>query len=147
MAIQSLSAERMRLFRIPQSSEGAQRQTETGKSIFLHLFTVGVNYPFPSFTMTNRLNANTSPIGFLHFKRVELLAPIATCHFVNLHFRPSACGGSRVLLAHTRCWGGGFCLLCRQASMARWARYYSRGSSAADLEQKNGEKNRDREER
>lgn len=54
----------------------------------------------------------------------------------NLHFRPRICGGSRVLLAHMGCWGGGFCLLCRQASMARWAQYYSRGSSAANLCQK-----------
>lgn len=37
------------------------------------------------------------------------------------------------MLAHMGCWGGGFCLLCRQASMARWAQYYSRGSSAANL--------------
>lgn len=44
------------------------------------------------------------------------------------------------MLAHTGCWGGGFCLLCRQASMARWAHYYSRGSSAANLEQKKRKK-------
>lgn len=44
------------------------------------------------------------------------------------------------MLAHTGCWGGGFCLLCRQASMARWAQYYRRGSSAANLEQKKRKK-------
>lgn len=66
--------------------------------------------------------------------------PIPPALFVNLHFRPRACGGSRVLLAHTGCWGGGFCLLCRQASMARWAQYYSRGSSAANLEDRKGGK-------
>lgn len=42
------------------------------------------------------------------------------------------------MLAHTGCWGGGFCLLCRQASMARWTQFYSRGSSADNLSQ--GEK-------
>lgn len=66
---------------------------------------------------------------------------ISPALFVNLHFRPRACGCSRVLLAHTGCWGGGFCLLCRQASMARWAQYYSRGSSAANLkDRKRGER-------
>lgn len=136
MAIQGLSAERMKLFRIPQSSEGTQSETtETRKSILLHLFTVRVNF---TFIMTNRLNINDKhkPLSFLSFQRAVSLTSIAPCLFVNSHFRPRACGGSRVLLAHTGCWGGGFCLLCRQASMARWAQYYSRGSSAANLEQK-----------
>ena len=46
------------------------------------------------------------------------------------------------MLAHTGCWGGGFCLLCRQASMARWAKYYSRGSSAANLEKEKEKRKR-----
>lgn len=70
-------------------------------------------------------------------ERFSLLQHLAaSVPFFDLHFRPRACGGSRVLLAHTGCWAGGFCLLCRQASMARWARYYSRGSSTANLEDK-----------
>lgn len=63
---------------------------------------------------------------------------------VNLHFRPRTCGGSKVLLAHTGCWGGGFCLLCRQASMARWAQYYNRGSSADNLSQEKKKKKQGR---
>ncbi len=96
--------------------------------------------------MTDRLNTNDKhkPLSFLSFGRTELLTSVVPCHCVNSHFRPRACGGSRVLLAHTGCWGGGFCLLCRQASMARWAQYYSRGSSGANLKQKKSKKKRQR---
>lgn len=145
MAIQGLSAQRIKLFRIPRSGEGTVTNTSV-KSILLHLFTVWVKYPFPSLTKTNSLKTNDKhkPLSFLSFKCAELLTSIAPCHVVNLHFRPRACGGSRVLLAHTGCWGGGFCLLCRQASMARWAQYDSRGSSAANLQQKKSKKQRKR---
>lgn len=47
MAIRGLSAERIELFRIPQSNEGTQAvTTETGKDVFLHSVTVRVNYHF-----------------------------------------------------------------------------------------------------
>lgn len=98
MAIQGLSAERMKLFRIPQSSEGTQWQTtETGKSIFLHLFTVRVNYPFPSFTMTDRLNTNDKhkPLSFLSFWRADLHRSLLFCYthiFVQgLAVAPGSC--------------------------------------------------------
>lgn len=56
MAIQGLSAERMKLFRIPQSSAGTHSETtETGRSVLLYLFTVWVNDIFQSFIESNRL--------------------------------------------------------------------------------------------
>lgn len=125
-------------FKIPKSSDASQSETtETVKSISLHLLTVQVNRTFPLSMVTNRLNIKVKhkPLSFLSSQWAELLTPIARCLFVHSHFRPRACGGSRVLLANTGCWGAGFCLLWRQASMARWAQYYSLVSSAANLEQ------------
>lgn len=99
--------------------------------------------PFPaSFHRAGHVYALTAAIALKIIDR-ETFCALNCRLLVNSHFRLRVCGGSRVLLAHTGCWGGGFCLLCRQASMTGWAQYYSRGAYRANL-QREREREEDR---
>lgn len=101
MAIQGLSAERMKLFRIPQSSEGTHSETtETGRSILLYLFTVWVNDIFQSFILSNRLKTKDKhkPLSFLNLQPAD---PNCSPFLVTTHISVPGLAGAPGSCWHT----------------------------------------------